>query len=89
VRQRENHQRNAAGVALHVAPPNAQNGVRAGTNFMSGFNVIWVVQMFRKKHFASAVAQIRFTTPAILSHQRGVGHRRKRGAGSGGREGCD
>ena len=30
--------------------------------------------------------QIRFTTPAILSRRRGVGHRRKRGTGSDGRE---
>jgi hypothetical protein len=43
----------------------------------------------REKYSASHVGQIGFTTPAILSHQRGVGHRRKRGAGSGGREGCD
>ena len=31
------------------------------------------------------ILKIRNTTPAILSHQRGVGHRRKRGTGSGGR----
>jgi hypothetical protein len=47
------------------------------------------VQTFTLKYFRCSVGQINGTTPAILSHQRGVGHRRKRGAGSGGRKGCD
>src|ERR1700709_39534 len=39
-----------------------------------------------QKYSAGPVGQITAITPAILSHQRGVGHRRKRGTGSGGRE---
>jgi len=45
---------------------------------------IWVNPRLQK-YFAGPVGQISRLTPAILSHQRGVGHRRKRGAGSGGR----
>ena len=47
------------------------------------------VQPFARKYSACAVGQIRLYTPAILSRQRGVGHRHERGAGSGGRGGCD
>jgi hypothetical protein len=63
--------------------------VRVGTNFLSQFKAIPPVQPRSKKYFAGPVGQIKSITPAILSHQRGVGHRRKRGAGSDGREGCD
>src|SRR5438105_11658976 len=48
-----------------AAPLDAQNVVRAGTNFTSRFKVIWVVQSRRQKYSAGLVGQIRFTTPAI------------------------
>ena len=36
------------------------------------FNLIWIVQSFREKHFASVLTQITGLSPAIPSHQRGV-----------------
>src|ERR1700681_4549931 len=36
------------------------------------------VQPLAQKYFRCSVGQIRSLTPAILSHQRGVGHRRRR-----------
>src|ERR1700712_4414028 len=73
-------------IAGLAAPKPWRRRARPQTNFSSDFIAIPPVQSSRKKHFAGLVGQIKSITPANLSHQRGVGHRRKRGAGSGGRK---
>jgi hypothetical protein len=76
-------------VALLARGWTSKNAMRVGTKFLSRFKAIPPVQSPSEKYSAGFVGQIESKTPAILSHQRGVGHRRKRGAGSGGRDGCD
>jgi hypothetical protein len=47
------------------------NRVRLKAEFVSRFNVIWVVQMAREKYFAFAVGQIISRTPAVSRPQEG------------------
>jgi len=48
------------------------NRVRVEAEFVSRFNVIWVVQSSAQKYFACAVGQITFTHCRVLFPQRGA-----------------
>ena len=64
-----------------------KNPLRVKFNLRSDFNVIWVVQSPRKKHFASPSPQINGYFRAVPTREEG-GSRvvTKRGMGCGGRE---
>jgi hypothetical protein len=62
----------------------SQIGLRAESKFSCAFKLIWAVQTWLQKDFASRLRQISSLIRTVLSH-RGACARHERGAGCGGR----
>jgi hypothetical protein len=58
--------------AAIAARQSRSNALRQKINFLSRFNLIWVVQSFLEKYFPLSQPQITTIFPSIPSHMRGV-----------------
>jgi len=66
-----------------------ERAVRAKSNLLNRFNLIWVVQPGCEKYSAGPVGQISGSTPPVCRDKRGDRDRHDRVVGCDGREGCD